>query len=125
MVIVNGTWMVDPRLRGGDFRLGVGRLVHSGGSPLTRGRPGWRSTTDEDDGWIPAYAGETLHYNGAVAFQDVVLESRVHGYDSESPTLVQVGNGPQVVNLGRVVREPAPYTSCREQSPTALALGEL
>ncbi len=100
-------------------------IASKGGSPLTRGRRPTHTHGLVTPGWIPAYAGETLHYNGAVAFQDVVLESRVHGYDSESPTLVQVGNGPQVVNLGRVVREPAPYTSCREQSPTALALGEL
>ncbi len=76
---------VDPRLRGGGPASRLLVRGPRGGSPLTRGR-GKRARWDSGSvWWIPAYAGEGLHHYGAVAFYDVILESRVHGYDLKAP----------------------------------------
>ncbi len=58
---------VDPRLRGGDYSVHTQSVIATGGSPLTRGRLQDERQHLLDVRWIPAYAGETLHQNGAVA----------------------------------------------------------
>ena len=90
---------VDPRVRGGDCRIGSCRARGLGRSPRTRGRPKPRTRPSYRPRSIPAYAGETAQSGWISAPQWV--DPRVRGGDISSIVTLDPSPGRSPRTRGR------------------------